>query len=420
ANRERAVQFTAPPARRTTPAIAASRVLLPAPFAPTTEVRLPEMNSPLTASKAIRRPYRTVTSRNAMPPSTPFIRRSETTPLPIRSAHSNRLKAVQSRVAQSRQLRHPSAKLSVVTDAQNRREERHENRRISRVPRDLGPVVVRTNGASPGRGGLQSARRALAVWAGGSDRRHQSRHAGCHEGRRRRDPDRGGNSDGLPARRWRAAVRVLTSFATMPGAEFGKNKLSYMEDTYLSQSHVGTHIDGMGHIGIQDCYYNQTPMGKYITQNNLKRLGIENIKTFATRGVIIDAVKVFQAAGKLKANAACKRPCLDGGTMIAEADLQAGLKMYNVTLKEGDAVFINTGWGDLFEQFPAQNAAYNGGEPGITDSAAKWLASQKVVVVGSDTWAVEVIPGEDKDIAFPVHKTLITDNGIHIIENVRT
>ena len=226
--------------------------------------------------------------------------------------------------------------------------------------------------------------------------------------------------DGIPLFGTRFSKTILSSFATMPGAEFGKNKLSYMEDTYLSQSHVGTHIDGMGHIGIQDCYYNQTPMGKYVTQNNLKRLGLENIKTFATRGVIIDAVKVFQAAGKLKSNPACKRACLEAGTLITEADLQAGLKMYNVTLREGDAVFINTGWGDLFEQWPAQNAAYNGGEPGISDSAAKWLASQKVVVVASDTWAVEVIPGEDKDIAFPVHKTLITDNGIHIIENVRT
>jgi hypothetical protein len=31
-----------------------------------------------------------------------------------------------------------------------------------------------------------------------------------------------------------------------------------------------------------------------------------------------------------------------------------------------------------------------------------------------------VVPGEQEGIAFPVHKTLITDNGIHIIENVRT
>jgi kynurenine formamidase len=226
--------------------------------------------------------------------------------------------------------------------------------------------------------------------------------------------------DGVPLFGTRFTKTILTAVATMPGAEYGNNKLTYMEDTYLSQSHVGTHLDGMGHIGIQDCYYNQTPMGKFVTQNNLKKFGIENIKTFATRGVIIDAVKVFQAAGKLKANAACKGPCLDAGTVITEADLQAGLKMYNVTLREADAVFINTGWGDLFQRFPAQNATYNGGEPGISVSAARWLASQKVVVVAADTWAVEVIPGEDTNVAFPVHKTLITDNGIHIIENART
>jgi kynurenine formamidase len=176
----------------------------------------------------------------------------------------------------------------------------------------------------------------------------------------------------------------------------------------------------MGHIGIKDCYYNQTPMGQYVTQNYLKKLGLENLKTFATRGVIIDVVKVFKDAGKLKSNAACKSDCLDGGTVITEADLQAGLKQHNVTLREGDAVFIHTGWGDLFKQFPAQNATYNGSEPGISKSAGAWLAAQKVIVVGSDNWAVEVIPSEDKDEAFPVHNNLLTNNGIHIIENVRT
>jgi kynurenine formamidase len=226
--------------------------------------------------------------------------------------------------------------------------------------------------------------------------------------------------DGVPLFGTRFTKTILTSFATTPGAEYGKNKLSYMEDTYLSQSHVGTHIDGLGHIGIQDCYYNQTPMGKYVSQNYLKKLGIEHIKTFATRGVVIDLVKVFQDAGKLKSNPACTTPCLEGGTVITEADLQAGLKLYNVTLREGDAVFLHTGWGDLFKQFPAQNAAYNKAEPGLGKAAAQWLADQKVVVVGADTWAVEVIPGEDTSIAFPVHVVLLTDNGIHIIENVRT
>ena len=226
--------------------------------------------------------------------------------------------------------------------------------------------------------------------------------------------------DGVPLFGTRFTKTILTSSALVPGAEYGKNKLSYMEDTYLSQSHVGTHIDGMGHIGIQDCYYNQTPMGKFVTQNGIKKLGLEHLKTFATRGVVLDMVKVFQEANKLKTNAACRTPCLDGGTVITPADIQAALKMYDVTLREGDAVFIHTGWGDLFKQFPAQNTNYNKSEAGIGKAAAQWLADQKVVLVGADNWAVEVIPSEDAQEAFPVHALLLTDNGIHIIENVRT
>ncbi len=226
--------------------------------------------------------------------------------------------------------------------------------------------------------------------------------------------------DGIPLFGSRFTKTILTSVSLAPGAAFGENELTYMEDTWLSQSHVGTHLDGMGHIGRKDCYYNQTPMGKFINQNNMTKLGLEHLKSFATRGVLVDMVKVFQAAGKFKGNPACKKPCLDKGTLITAADIQAGLKMYNVTLREGDIVIIHTGWGDLFEQFPAQNAAYNSGEPGIGKDAANWLVSQKVVAVGADSWAVEVIPGENPKEAFIVHNILLTDHGIHIIENVRT
>src|SRR5689334_23923363 len=142
--------------------------------------------------------------------------------------------------------------------------------------------------------------------------------------------------DGVPLYGSRFTKTVLTATGLAPGGSLGKNELTYMEDTWLSQSHVGTHLDGMGHIGRADCYYNQTPMGKFINQNNMTKLGLEHLKSFATRGVIIDAVKVFEAAGKLKTNPACKKPCLDKGTAITSADLQAGLKMYNVTLREGD------------------------------------------------------------------------------------
>jgi kynurenine formamidase len=227
-------------------------------------------------------------------------------------------------------------------------------------------------------------------------------------------------TDGIPLFGSRFTKTILTATTLAPGGALGENQLTYMEDTWLSQSHVGTHLDGLGHIGRKDCYFNQIPMGKFITQNNMTKLGLEHLKTFATRGVLVDMVKVYQQANKFKGNSACKKPCLDKGTLITGADIQAGLKMYNVTLREGDIVIIHTGWGDLFEQFPAQNALYNSGEPGIGKDAATWLISQKIVAVGTDTWAVEVIPGEDPKEAFIVHNMLLTDNGIHIIENVRT
>ena len=117
--------------------------------------------------------------------------------------------------------------------------------------------------------------------------------------------------DGVPLFGSRFTKTILTAVSLAPGASFGENELTYMEDTWLSQSHVGTHLDGMGHIGRKDCYYNQTPIGKFITQNNITKLGLENLKSFATRGVVVDMVKVFQQANKFKGNPACKKPCLE-------------------------------------------------------------------------------------------------------------
>ena len=53
-------------------------------------------------------------------------------------------------------------------------------------------------------------------------------------------------SDGVPLFGTRFTKTILTATSLAPGAAFGDNNLTYMEDTWLSQSHVGTHIDGMG------------------------------------------------------------------------------------------------------------------------------------------------------------------------------
>jgi kynurenine formamidase len=163
--------------------------------------------------------------------------------------------------------------------------------------------------------------------------------------------------DGIPLFGSRFTKSILTATTLAPGAALGENQLTYLEDTWLSQSHVGTHLDGLGHIGRKDCYFNQIPMGKFINQNYMTKLGLEHLKSFATRGVLVDMVKVCKAAGKFKGNAACKKDCLDRGTLITAADIQAGLRMYNVTLREGDILIVHTGWGNLFRAVPGPEHA---------------------------------------------------------------
>jgi kynurenine formamidase len=50
--------------------------------------------------------------------------------------------------------------------------------------------------------------------------------------------------------------------------------------------------------------------------------------------------------------------------------------------------------------------------------AAAWLAQRKIVLVGSDTWATEVVPPEDPERPFPVHLSLLVRAGIYNIENL--
>ena len=66
------------------------------------------------------------------------------------------------------------------------------------------------------------------------------------------------------------------------------------------------------------------------------------------------------------------------------------------------------------------NAAFGASAPGIGLEAAQWLVEREVVLVGSDTWATEVVPNPNPELAFPVHQLLIPRNGIYIFENLLT
>ena len=41
------------------------------------------------------------------------------------------------------------------------------------------------------------------------------------------------------------------------------------------------------------------------------------------------------------------------------------------------------------------------------------------MLLGSDDWAVEVVPNPNPQLAFPVHQLALTANGIHLLENMK-
>ena len=199
---------------------------------------------------------------------------------------------------------------------------------------------------------------------------------------------------------------------TIPGGPtigpLGDNEVVAHDELVSAQiGQVGTQFDGLGHIGSrldgEDVFYNGFKRSEFGTATGLNRLGVENVGVILTRGVLVD-VAAYKSTDRLPV-----------GYVISAEDLQGSLDRQNVEIREGDAVLIHTGHGQLWM---VDNEEYNRGEPGIGLEAGIWLADHRIVMTAADTWGVEVIPGEDPGIAFPVHQELIGRRGIYNLENL--
>jgi kynurenine formamidase len=170
---------------------------------------------------------------------------------------------------------------------------------------------------------------------------------------------------------------------------------------------VGTQFDGLGHVGIrlngEDVFYNGNKLSEFGDPYGLKKLGVENVGVFFTRGILLD-VCALRGNDRLPA-----------GYVITPDELSACLEKAKLKIEEGDVVLIRTGHGKLWMK---DNQAYGEGEPGIGLAAAKFLTDHKVALIGADTWAIEAVPHESRDLAFPVHQWNLTKNGVYHLENL--
>lgn len=102
--------------------------------------------------------------------------------------------------------------------------------------------------------------------------------------------------------------------------------------------------------------------------------------------------------------------------MVTSADLEGVVKKQKVSIQPGDAVLLHTGWSKFFM---VDNQKYVSAEPGLGEEGARWLIDQRVVAIGADTMAVEVMSMEAARKVFPVHQHLLVETGVYIIENLR-
>lgn len=166
---------------------------------------------------------------------------------------------------------------------------------------------------------------------------------------------------------------------------------------------VGTQFDALNHQGIGDLLYNCFKSDEISTRNGFTKLGVEKVGAIFTRGVLID-IAAFKGVEMLAID-----------YEITVQDLQDALAKQGVSIGQGDAVLIHTGWGLLWGK---DNAKFISGQPGIGATAAEWLAKLNVVLIGSDNWGIEIYPNPDKQIRLPVHAIALVVNGIFLLENM--
>ena len=205
----------------------------------------------------------------------------------------------------------------------------------------------------------------------------------------------------FPPRSFKLTI-VQPGQAGIPG--LGPNKTTYNDDIIDGWVGIGSQLDGLGHIGVEYVYYNRNKGADFADATGLKKLGIEKVPPLVARGVLLDMA------------AHLGTDVVKEGTAFNSKEIEAVARKQGVEIRQGDVVIFHTGWVSLIGK---DDKRYASVEPGLGVEGAKYLTGKGVVAVGADTWGVEVLPFESKNI-FEVHQILLPMNGTYILENLDT
>jgi len=181
---------------------------------------------------------------------------------------------------------------------------------------------------------------------------------------------------------------------------------SAANEVIITGGHVGTHVDALGHVSQDGLVYGGIDATSIQSHHGLSVHAIDTFQPYVGRGVLLDITKVKGV------------DTLEPGYGVTADDLEAAQELAGVEVREGDAVLIGTGWSRLWEDRPAFQGL-DDGVPGPDVSAGKWLQSKKIRVAGGETIAFEQLAPGKGHSTLPVHRVLLVDAGINIIETMR-
>jgi kynurenine formamidase len=178
---------------------------------------------------------------------------------------------------------------------------------------------------------------------------------------------------------------------------------SASNEMMLLGGHTGTHIDALCHVSHQGKLFGGQDAAAAQTGGRFNVHGVESIPLIFWRGVMLDIAGLHGV------------DVLAPGTPITASDLERAADRQGVDVKPGDAVLIRSGWPTHWKDVDTF-VGHHHGVPGPDESAAEWLINRKIRLTGAETIAYECIYPERGHALLPVHRMLLVEQGIHIIE----
>jgi kynurenine formamidase len=215
---------------------------------------------------------------------------------------------------------------------------------------------------------------------------------------------------GVPVFDYRGAPQRLTLTSQTDEANFAvygaPSGLGANEDTLVIPAHNGTHVDALCHVYSDGQMYNGFSKDSFSSQGGAGHCGIEKTGGFAAHAVLADL------AGHMGVE------CLEPGYRISGSELEACLAAQGVSVQQGDALLVRTGWLDLFDRLTAAGEPAPFAQPGLALSCVDFIRDNQLAAVGADNAAIECIPFDD-DRFLAVHIELLVKLGIPLVEHLQ-